>query len=334
MSPDTILACPHCRGGLKIITPFPPAATPAPLFSLAVCACGSYPIVDGVLYLKKDARASSAKRAIALGDRYAAYMALAGGPRRITVPLYLLTRYAMRRMGKGARPGAWLSLERVVRLLAWLGYDRNWALYLIGRTRNPTFLISSFVTSFIRDTHAAVVDLGCGTGQLLRMIRVSFPSAVLIGIDRSFTTLLLARCFSVQSDIVLVCADLERGVPIRSGRARYVLVNDTLHDIRAYRPLIREIRRILVRNGVLIGAHIVNAGQSLEHGQGISHRRVAHELNTAGNACFKTDSALWKNLQDGNPVSLRRSDNERHLRNAHAYTVFWSPSRLPARISP
>ena len=100
-------------------------------------------------------------------------------------------------------------------------------------------------------------DLGCSTGTtLLRLDAVAPKDVRFIGVDSSQEMLDKAReklkRFKVKRDCELVCADLNRGVPIRN--ASMVIMNLTLQFIRPlYRhQLIRSVAAGMREQGCLV----------------------------------------------------------------------------------
>jgi len=98
----------------------------------------------------------------------------------------------------------------------------------------------------------AVVDVGCGTGELLRSLTHGFPAGRLIGIDASAAMVAVAgrklpgRCLVAKAD----------QVPIRDGSAAAVVTTLSFHHWDDQDESIAEIRRVLVPGGLVIIADI------------------------------------------------------------------------------
>lgn len=92
-----------------------------------------------------------------------------------------------------------------------------------------------------------VVDLGCGTGTSLRLLRPLLPSAChLVGVDVSNVQARQARLSSVP----VIVADAAR-LPFATGSVDLVVNRHVIEHVPDDRLLLREIRRILRPDGLL-----------------------------------------------------------------------------------
>jgi ubiquinone/menaquinone biosynthesis C-methylase UbiE len=89
------------------------------------------------------------------------------------------------------------------------------------------------------------VDIGCGSGEFLRIVRRTRPGLGVIGCDLAPEFLALAR--RQLPGTRLVCADAER-LPMRDGGADVAVSFGVLGHLLSIEPAIGEIARI-VRNG-------------------------------------------------------------------------------------
>lgn len=96
------------------------------------------------------------------------------------------------------------------------------------------------------EKNACVVDLGCGTGIALRMIRKQRPDLELTGFDIDHTILHVARRKAEGLDIRFIKASIEE-VPIPDASANIVLSSLVFHhlDRETKKRALKEIRRIL-----------------------------------------------------------------------------------------
>src|SRR5262245_8022915 len=65
-------------------------------------------------------------------------------------------------------------------------YDEKWAFYVEATTRETLRRLPMTPT-------ARVLDVGCGTGELLRRLRAKYPDAVLAGLDPVAEMLAVAK---------------------------------------------------------------------------------------------------------------------------------------------
>ncbi len=75
--------------------------------------------------------------------------------------------------------------------------------------------------------HGSVLDVGCGTGELLREVGLRFPETTRTGLDLSANMLAVAR-EKLGGAVELVQGDAER-LPFANRRFEVLLCNDSFH---------------------------------------------------------------------------------------------------------
>ncbi|HET6365582.1 MAG TPA: class I SAM-dependent methyltransferase [Pseudomonadales bacterium] len=145
-----------------------------------------------------------------------------------------------------------------IRLTRWTGKSGEYVhpKHLLGDTEAQYWYLAHLRPG------AEVLDVGCGNG--MHAIRASRRVARVAGVDGSFESLAVARR-TVQAQRVanatFFAANLEDGLPVRSGRFDAVICLDLLEHIVRRDFLLGEIRRALRREGVLLLA-VPNRGTS------------------------------------------------------------------------
>lgn len=115
-----------------------------------------------------------------------------------------------------------------------------------------------FVLSLINDKKSVVLDLGCGTGRMLRLLKKK-ELKKLYGLDIS--PAMLEKCRALlPSSVVLLQHDFRVKLPFQSNFFDYVIAtaNTLISGIEKPEEVLKEIYRILKKNGKLI-AGIYNA---------------------------------------------------------------------------
>ena len=99
-----------------------------------------------------------------------------------------------------------------------------------------------------------ILDVGCGTGRLLRQARRQQPAAVLVGVDAAWTMVAGARAAS-PPDLAIryLHASAER-LPFAAESFDLVVATMTLRHWRDSAAGIAEIDRVLARAGALVVA--------------------------------------------------------------------------------
>ena len=122
-------------------------------------------------------------------------------------------------------------------------YDEKWAFYLEATTRET-------LRRLPMRPAARVLDVGCGTGELLRRLRAKYPDAMLAGLDPVAEMLTVAKDkLSGREDLRVGYAD---SLPWRAGAFDIVVSCNMFHYITHPIPALREMARVLRPGGSLI----------------------------------------------------------------------------------
>jgi ubiquinone/menaquinone biosynthesis C-methylase UbiE len=124
------------------------------------------------------------------------------------------------------------------------GYEREW---LQERFHAPVRRATLDVAAALQPDPHAVLDVGCGTGALLRLIPQVFPGAQRAGIDPSAAMLLESEAGGAE--MVQACAEW---IPFPDRTFDLVLSTLSLHHWVVRDQALREIARVLAPRGVLV----------------------------------------------------------------------------------
>ena len=149
----------------------------------------------------------------------------------------------------------WLS-DRSARL-----YDASVELLFAG-TANVMrrMAIPALTRRFGRDGAPRILDVACGTGPLLRQLRLTFPQSRLTGIDLSPFYVERARARLGDADRVSVEQGNAEALPHPDASFDAVTCVFTFHELppRVRRTVVQEMARVLVPGGLLV---IVDSAQ-------------------------------------------------------------------------
>ena len=122
-------------------------------------------------------------------------------------------------------------------------YDAKWAFYVEATTRET-------LRRLPMTPAARVLDVGCGTGELLRRLRAKYPDAVLAGLDPVAEMLAVARDkLSGKEDLRTGYAD---ALPWGAGAFDVVVSCNMFHYISHPVEALREMGRVLRPGGSLV----------------------------------------------------------------------------------
>jgi len=122
-------------------------------------------------------------------------------------------------------------------------YDEKWAFYVEATTRETLRRVP------MRPT-ARVLDIGCGTGELLRRLRAKYPEAHLAGLDPVPQMLAVAaEKLSGKEDLRVGYAD---ALPWSAASFDVVVSCNMFHYISHPIPALEEMGRVLRPGGTLV----------------------------------------------------------------------------------
>jgi ubiquinone/menaquinone biosynthesis C-methylase UbiE len=122
-------------------------------------------------------------------------------------------------------------------------YDRTWSFYIEATTQET-------LRRLPMSPRAKVLDVGCGTGELLRRLRAKYPQASLAGLDPVEEMLAVARDkLSGTEDLRVGYAD---SLPWNAASFDVVVSCNMFHYISHPIPALQEMGRVLRPGGTLV----------------------------------------------------------------------------------
>lgn len=122
-------------------------------------------------------------------------------------------------------------------------YDRTWSFYIEATTQET-------LRRTPMSANAKVLDVGCGTGELLRRLRAKYPDATLAGIDPVDQMLEVARDkLSSKEDLRTGYAD---ALPWANASFDVVISCNMFHYITHPVDALQEMGRVVRPGGVIV----------------------------------------------------------------------------------
>ncbi len=106
----------------------------------------------------------------------------------------------------------------------------------------------------------SVLDIGCGTGQLLRRVAHRFADAELVGVDASEDMVRVARAALPEGAPVRFVHAFAEDLPFGDGSFDIVVTTMSFHHWADQARALREVRRVLSADGVFVLADALPAG--------------------------------------------------------------------------
>ena len=378
------LECPHCAGPLRRDAPHP-AGGDALEYGLLRCSCSEYPVVAGIPIFKAEGRVSvmdqttdsvvtigpdvrELRDLIRQGAHEEALLRLLVMPSRRTSRWLMLAETVparFRRFARGVAERSWKRQRDEHR--AWLRrppaesnamemidffYRRSLKSelyhYFSCRFAQPRHLAALSLASLLPTSDQPVLDLACGFGHILHYWRQVHPRLGVIGLDRNFFQLYVARHW-VAPGAEFVCSDADVRLPFPTASLGGVFCSDAFHCFLRRAQCADEIRRLVEPGGLRVLARFGNRLVEPREGYELSPAEYARLFTGLQTRLLSEDELVREYLAgrgpqlapDGPPasvdhqkwISLVASDDAGRLRN-HDRFAAWPHAAGRLRINP
>jgi ubiquinone/menaquinone biosynthesis C-methylase UbiE len=299
----SMLRCPVCREKLKPMTQY-----------AVVCACDTYPVIRDIVYLKKNKAKDNALGYLSRGRIRAATIALLDSRRFLNYLVAFVPHL----------PLTWLFAIAALCFPS----GKAWWRYLANRDRRITHILSLATIGAIQKNDT-VVDICCGTGNFLARASLWSRASRCVGIDASFFLLLLARLQYVPLRVLLVCADVNLGLPIHSQTVNRAYLNDCFMYIHQ-KPMMNELRRILTSRGDAFLTHVHNRGKhNIGQGRGVSPSTLRSSTVTT-----ISDKQLFAHIRNNTNIIYQKVSDSVYDHPSYSYRISSNLTRKPLPIPP
>lgn len=310
--------------------------------SILNCKCDCYPFINGILYIQKDTIQKKAVHFLRQRQDIEALKTLLNLRLLLLFPVSLLLLPSIfdatiRKIFK-KHIYEIIGFKTVIRFLTVFSYPKDWVRYLCNREKTPSYFFSIAATNLVKNmkNSPTALDIGCGTGHLLRILSHKTDPRKIVGIDRSFLNLFFARIFFSDPKSLLICADVEKGLPFINESIDLILTTDCFHNLTNKRYFLNDVNRISKSTGILAVLHTLNNPRNrTETLKGLSpdlFRKMLHEKGFRRQTMF-TNTNLWYLLQHNLPIHLDEENSHKDLQECYAYSVIASKKLLPNTIN-
>jgi len=329
--PETRLRCPACRHSLK------PGPTEQELpggYGVLACSCRRHPVVEAIPIVKEDTR--PLLQALDRGDWQEAFFAACDFR-----PCMPVVSRALKRAFPPSRPllAAWERSRRRKELSAFrdaatffeasqIFFGRsargNWAtaFYFLLRQCDPTYLAARSLLPAVLETGGPLLDACCGTGHFTRLAGNFLGPGNVIGLERSFERLFLAKRF-VFPEGSFVCADAGDPLPFQENAFQSTICVDALSDLDRADDLVKELTRITHRQGPILLSHLHNP-HAVQPYQGRNPQEpdfYRRHLGSGRRSIVFPDSRLLALFLEGVPPDLESGPREQIETAEWSYSI-------------
>jgi SAM-dependent methyltransferase len=288
-----LVVCPYCHRNLTIVKLL---TSDSAIFS---CLCDQYPLVEGILYMKKD---EVKKKLINKIVRRQGYLHLFA----FSFQAHLFFRLIVFKIAI-----IFLSFKKMINFIILLGFPKEFAKYILSRNYMPSFFLGLLSFDLI-DRSDTVLEIGCAMGQFLPFFYNHCRPSNLISIDKDFFSLYLAKNYFAKKNATLICFDLSIGFPIKKKSIDNFFIVDTLHYIKDLGLFLKNLRNISKSSAEGAIIHTLNIQVDSPHP--CYKRRPSYlmrELKVNGfkNINILSNVNLWDQLNKSEKITLSKEKN-------------------------
>ena len=262
------LRCPFCSSPqmrLTHVVYWP--STREVRFGLLQCDCDVFPVVEGIVILRRNQQAVvqelvRAYQAHTLPNQLVVLNQLSEFRllvRRVFVVLVQLTAWFKKVLPDlhHSYALAWWKIGlRILAIVSTDQFSRAVFTYFRERDRRPTYSLVSATAPLLQSAQT-IVEIGGGAGHLVRQISQQQPKSVLYSLEKNFWLVYWLTCNGLyQSNVCPIVMNFEGGLPFQNGSADVVMANDTIMYVNHQHRLATEMKRVIKKTGWCIGMHI------------------------------------------------------------------------------
>ena len=187
-------------------------------------------------------------------------------------------------------------------------YERHWMQRFLF---DPVQRVVLEMVGAQDESPAAVLDVGCGTGRLLRALQARFPTARLEGVDAADGMVEQARRVAGPASPIHFQTAVAEMLPFPDASFDAVTSTLTFHHWSDQAVGIQEVRRVLRPAGTWILADFIATGpaalvlRALHADRMPERRRLDGLLDDAGLA-IRVSRSVWRTMGQISVVAIRR----------------------------
>lgn len=296
MKPDMlkILRCPYCGQALHVSVAHPAFGSEIE-YGVLTCACSNFPVVGGIPIFQSEGRVNVMQQTldsalemgppvkdlvewIRQGSFEKALLELLVIPKRKIGRLFALSECMPARTGAGKvrwlANFLWSRQQQQNREFVLDQQEKATAMEMIHffyhtslqaevyhyfscRYGQPRHLAALSLASLLPTGPEPILDLACGFGHIAHYWRHTHPSQTVVGLDRNFFQLYVARKY-VAPGAEFICSEADKGLPLASRTISGVFCSDAFHYFLRRQQCAEEMKRVLDNNGLLLLARFGN----------------------------------------------------------------------------
>lgn len=265
------LRCPYCGGKFCVVLSLDKKQNHLN-YGIIRCYCSKFPVVEGILILKKGNITNIVIKLIKQKRKKDAINILCGVHGTLNVyaeklvdfniipekmqESFLLGFKRLKNRNFFAELSNGNDFHSVLKSMKQGVYEE----YFFHKYSLDTFAELAPFLSMIKDGY--VLDVGCGMGNFAFIVKELFPDVKLFLCDFNFHFLFVAKKYFVR-DATFVCNDCENGMPFSDSMFSSIFASDFFCTIRNKKRLVSEFERMITQKGNVVLSHLHNKEKNI-----------------------------------------------------------------------
>jgi SAM-dependent methyltransferase/uncharacterized protein YbaR (Trm112 family) len=136
-------------------------------------------------------------------------------------------------------------------------YKQELLNYFMNRFAQPRHLVALSLASVLTQQRGPVLDLACGVGHLTHYLSSPPHSLPVVGLDRNFFQLYIARNY-VAPSADFVCCSADGPLPFAAAAFGGILCSDAFHLFLERKRCATEMQRVVAADGTIVVTRVGN----------------------------------------------------------------------------
>ena len=261
-----LMKCPYCGSDIEIEEVYEESEGEI-INGLVKCACGEYPILQGILNLKINPLSKYALELLKEGKIEEALMLLLGpnveGVWELTEFLQakqlgrLFRKVLLSLLAIWAKQISKRYFKEDLSFCDLLGNNPSQAYFKHRFSAETLWSVYPFIP-LLKRNRKRILDLGCGRGHASFIISDYVKPEELVCADHTFKSLYVAKKYFVK-EAQFICLDGNYPLPFKDHAFDSVFMLDALHYIQTRAQLANELKRVQSPQGLLLLLHLHNS---------------------------------------------------------------------------
>jgi len=198
--------------------------------------------------------------------------------------------------------------------------------YFKYRFGQPRYLAALDLLTVFPKNQKPIIDIACGTGHLIHYLGLRNPKQPIVGMDRDFAQLYIAKKFiSPQSNYF--CSDSNQKLPFQSNSFAGVLCSDAFQYFDSKERTSNEMKRIVASDGVVCITRVSNHTLPGYYGiERIKPKELKKYFNDIQNMVLGEDGLVNRYTKKLGP-DLSKEKSMKELNNTNWISIIASPHK-------